>query len=208
MSHSDMIKSLFPTTIYYAPLKKDWKRLNSELLLESNKFAEIDEAGEKWSRKNYPGGYTSYGSISSLHQVSSTFTELEKNLNKHVAEFVKSLEMDINPKELKMTSCWINIMPAQVVHGYHLHPLSVISGTYYVQTPKNCSAIKFEDPRIMSFMASPPRKHNAKIANQRYHSLAPEAGHLVLFESWLKHEVPPNQTDQERISISFNYDWV
>ena len=99
-------------------------------------------------------------------------------------------------------------MPPDVIHTMHFHPLSVISGTYYVQTPKNSSAIKFEDPRMDSFMATPPRKHDAKDANKRHYSLQPQEGHVVLFESWLRHEVPANESNKERISISFNYDWV
>lgn len=204
-----MIKALFPTFVYYAPLKSgSLASLNKDLKFEALKFAEIDEDGQKWSQKNYRGGYTSYGSIANLNKVSSTFEDLEKMLNKHVAKFVKHLEMDINPKELKMTSCWVNIMPTDVIHTMHIHPLSVISGTYYVQTPKNCSAIKFEDPRQEAFMASPPRKHNAKEHNQRFHSLEPKAGNVVLFESWTRHEVPANNVNDERISISFNYGWV
>ncbi|WII71047.1 2OG-Fe(II) oxygenase family protein [Bdellovibrio sp. 22V] len=204
-----MIKTLFPTFVYYAPLKNQGlTQLNKELKEEALKFSEIDEQGQAWSLKNYKGGYTSYGSIAQLHQISTTFELLEKEINKHVRKFVKHLEMDIDPKELKMSSCWINIMPTDVIHTMHLHPLSVISGTYYVQTPKNCSSLKFEDPRLDSFMASPPRKHDAKDINQRYHSLAPQEGHVVLFESWLRHEVPKNNSSKERISISFNYDWV
>ncbi|MGE5085724.1 MAG: 2OG-Fe(II) oxygenase family protein [Bacillota bacterium] len=204
-----MIKTLFPTSIYYAPLKPTGiTQLNKDLKQESLKFSEIDEEGQLWSLKNYKGGYTSYGSIAQMHQVSSTFGDLERDINKHVRKFIKYLEMDINPKELRMTSCWINIMPPNVTHTMHLHPLSVISGTYYVQTPKNCSAIKFEDPRLDSFMATPPRKHDAKDANKRHYSLEPQEGHVVLFESWLRHEVPANESNKERISISFNYDWV
>jgi uncharacterized protein (TIGR02466 family) len=208
-----MIQPLFPTFIYSAPLRSaqalpSLKQLNKELKEESLKFAEIDEAGQLWSKKNYKGGYTSYGSISQLHKVSTTFELLEKEINKHVRKFVKHLEMDINPKELKMSSCWINVMPPQVHHSMHIHPLSVISGTYYVQTPKGCSAIKFEDPRMEAFMASPPRKHDAKVHNQRFHSIAPSEGQVVLFESWTRHEVPKNEAKKERISISFNYDWV
>ncbi|HEX7674252.1 MAG TPA: 2OG-Fe(II) oxygenase family protein [Bdellovibrio sp.] len=204
-----MIKTLFPTFVYYAPLKPSGtSQINKEIKQEALKFSEIDEQGQLWSLKNYKGGYTSYGSIAQLHQVSTTFELLEKEINKHVRKFVKHLEMDIDPKELKMSSCWINIMPTDVIHTMHMHPLSVISGTYYVQTPKNCSSIKFEDPRMDSFMASPPRKHNAKDINQRFYSLKPEAGNVVLFESWLRHEVPRNDSNQERISISFNYDWI
>jgi len=204
-----MIKTLFPTFIYSAPLRtKGIARLNKELKEEAFKFSEIDDQGIEWSEKNYPGGYTSYGSIAQLHQVSTTFELLQKDIDKHVRKFVKHLEMDINPKELKMTSCWINIMPADVNHSMHMHPLSVISGTYYVQTPKNSASIKFEDPRMDAFMASPPRKHDAKDINQRFYSHNPKAGEVVLFESWTRHEVPRNKSKEERISISFNYDWV
>ncbi len=208
-----MIKNLFPTSLYYAPLKASLKgsklnAFNREIAQEAYRFSEIDEDGQKWSEKNYKGGYTSYGSIAQLHNISTTFELLEKDINKHVKSFIKHLEMDIDPKELKMTSCWINIMATDVQHNMHLHPLSVLSGTYYVQTPKKCSAIKFEDPRLASFMATPPRKTNAKESNQRFVSLEPQAGHLVLFESWLRHEVPANDSHDERISVSFNYDWV
>lgn len=204
-----MIKSLFPTDIYYAPLTNDGaKRLNKDLLQESLKFSEIDEAGIEWSIKNYRGGYTSYGSIAHLHQVSTTFEDLKKAIDKHVRKYIKHLEMDVDPKQIQMTSCWINIMPEGAFHTMHIHPLSVISGTYYVQTPKNCSAIKFEDPRMVGFMASPPRAEKAQERNQRFVELKPQAGHVVLFESWMRHEVPQNLSSTERISISFNYDWI
>lgn len=204
-----MIKNLFPSPIYYAPLaSQGLKKLNAELREESLKFSQIDEAGQTWSEKNYRGGYTSYGSIAHLHQVSSTFEELQKHLNRHVRKYIQYLEMDIDPRQIQMRTCWINIMPAGAQHTMHIHPLSVISGTYYVQTPKNCSSIKFEDPRLVGFMASPPRKARAQERNQRFVELKPEAGSLVLFESWMRHEVPQNQASSERISISFNYDWM
>ena len=104
-----------------------------------------------------------------------------------------------------MTDCWVNIMPRHVVHGLHLHPLSTISGTYYVQTPRGCPGIKFEDPRLDRLMASPPRRPDA--VNRPWVVLPAEAGKLVLFESWLRHEVPPNPLNAERISISFNFNW-
>ncbi|MBC7370334.1 MAG: hypothetical protein H7326_02145 [Bdellovibrionaceae bacterium] len=204
-----MIKNLFPSTIYYSPLVGSRpKALNRELLKESLKFREIDDAGREWSKANYRGGYTSYGSIGHLHEVSPTFEQLKSEIDKHVRKYIQHLEMDVNPKQIQMRTCWINIMPKGTSHTSHIHPLSVFSGTYYVQTPKNGSAIKFEDPRMMAFMASPPRKTKAKEQNQRFVELKPETGHVVLFESWMRHEVPVHLADNERISISFNYDWV
>ncbi|RYZ77426.1 MAG: hypothetical protein EOP06_30385, partial [Proteobacteria bacterium] len=150
-----MIKNLFPSTIYFAPLLENGsKGLNRELLKESLKFREIDEAGVEWSKTNYRGGYTSYGSVGHLHQVSPTFETLRTEIDKHVRKYIQHLEMDVSAKSIQMRTCWINIMPVGTSHTSHIHPLSVISGTYYVQTPKNCSAIKFEDPRMTAFMAS------------------------------------------------------
>ena len=150
----------------------------------------------------------SYASMCRLNQMSSTFLDLQKKIDKHVAQYIRALEMNITVKDLMMTTCWVNIMPPGVTHSMHIHPLSVISGTYYLRTPKNCSAIKFEDPRMVNFMASPPRKTKAHRDNQRFVSMPAKEGHLVLFESWMRHEVPPNLSKEPRISISFNYDWI
>jgi uncharacterized protein (TIGR02466 family) len=106
-----------------------------------------------------------------------------------------------------MTDCWVNIMPRQVVHSLHLHPLATISGTYYVYTPRGSAGLKLEDPRLDRYMATPPLKVNARTDRQRWVVLNPGAGSLVLFESWLRHEVPPNPAASPRISISFNYNW-
>jgi uncharacterized protein (TIGR02466 family) len=106
-----------------------------------------------------------------------------------------------------MTDCWINIMPRLVVHSLHLHPLSTISGTYYVRTPRGAPGIKFEDPRLDRFMAAPPRRPDCRTEMQPWVTVPATAGKLVLFESWLRHEVPPNPVAAERVSISFNYGW-
>jgi uncharacterized protein (TIGR02466 family) len=201
-------KALFPTLVYSARLSRvNWRKFNHQLLRECLQLREDDEAGRRWSRKNYPGGYTSYHSAHRMHERSPTFSLLDRNLRRHVAAFVRTLELDMNGRELAMTDCWVNIMPHGVVHSMHLHPLSTISGTYYVQTPKGSAGLKFEDPRLDRFMAAPPRRADARPENQPWSVFEAEAGKLVLFESWLRHEVPPNPATSERISISFNYNW-
>jgi uncharacterized protein (TIGR02466 family) len=139
--------------------------------------------------------------------MSSTFATLEKKINRHVKAYVRALELDMTGRELAMTDCWINIMPQHVVHGLHIHPTSTISGTYYVQTPKGCSGLKFEDPRLDRFMAAPPRKADCRPENRPWITVPAQAGNVALFESWIRHEVPINQRRAERISISFNYSW-
>lgn len=203
------ITAHFPTFIYYEnlfPRKK--KEFTTELLKECYQFKNIDKAGQKWSEKNYPGGYTSYQSISNLHQVSSTFAALEAQIKKHCYKFARHLDYDLKGKELVMTDFWMNIMPHRVIHPMHLHPLSTISGTYYISTPKDTSSISFEDPRLDRFMAQPQRKENHKKQNAYYVNIQPEEGKLVLFESWLRHQVGANPTKKDRVSVSFNYHWA
>jgi uncharacterized protein (TIGR02466 family) len=200
--------TLFPTLVHTARLQRTgWQAFNKRLLHECVQLREDDVAGQHWSKKSYPGGYTSYNSVSRMHQVSPTFAMLERKLNRHVRAFARSLELDLDSRPLTMTDCWVNIMPQQVVHGLHLHPLSTISGTYYVQTPKGSPGIKFEDPRLDRFMAAPPRKADCRPQHRPWFIVPAEAGTMVLFESWLRHEVAPNPVRAERVSISFNYSW-
>jgi len=201
-------QALFPTLVYTARLQQaGWPEFNDRLLRECLQLRDDDAAGRRWSKLNYPGGYTSYNSVARMHQVSPTFAALERKLNRHVKAFARSLELDLEARPLTMTDCWVNVMPQHVVHGLHLHPLATISGTYYVQTPRGSPGIKFEDPRLERFMAAPPRKADCRPENRPWNVLPAEAGKLVLFESWLRHEVAPNPIKRERISISFNYNW-
>lgn len=202
------LHSLFATPVYAARLpSRVAEPLNRQLLREARQLREDDNAGQRWSAANYPGGYTSYGSVHRLHQVSPTLADLQAHLDRHVARFARSLAWDLAGRRLEMTDCWTNIMGKSAVHGLHLHPLASISGTYYVRMPKGASALKFEDPRLDKMMAAPPRRAAARRALRPWVSFPAAAGDLLLFESWLRHEVPPHPVDAERVSVSFNYNW-
>ena len=202
------IHTLFPTFIYTAALQRSGaKAFNRQLLKECQQLRLDDVAGRRWSAKHYPGGYTSYGSVHWLQRISPTFKTLEKKLERHIKAFADTVEWDLEGRELKMTDCWLNIMPKHVVHGLHLHPLSTLSGTYYVHVPAGAPGIKFEDPRLDRFMAAPPRISSAKRETRSWGTFPAMAGQLVLFESWLRHEVVPNRVAADRVSISFNYNW-
>ena len=73
--------------------------------------------------------------------------------------------------------------------------------------PEGTSAIKFEDPRLAMMMAAPPRKKDAPRELQQFVYVRPDVGDVLLWESWLRHEVPMNMAEDERISVSFNYSW-
>lgn len=201
-------QAFFPTLIYQADLQRSGSAAFNRLLLrEIAQLCTDDVAGRRWSAKNYPAGYTSYASLSRLHQISPTFAALERKLTKHVMKYADALALDLDGRKLAMTDCWVNVMPRHAVHGSHLHPLSTISGTYYVQTPRGCAGLKFEDPRLDRYMAAPPRRRDAPAHRQPWVTMPAEAGKVTLFESWLRHDVPPNTQAAERVSISFNYNW-
>lgn len=199
------MKQLFITQVYQKKLKFDLPDLASEIDL----IKKSDHDGQLWSAKNYQRGYTSYSSIDKLHLFSSTFEKLQKKIDVHVDAYLKSLDYQASTKSnLKMTNCWVNIMPAAVQHTAHIHPNAVISGTFYVAVPSGASPLKLEDPRLGFMMNAPQLKATAKLNNQRFVSLAVKPGDLILFESWLRHEVPANASKSPRISVSFNYGWV
>ena len=199
---------LFPTHVYTSTLQRSGSRdLNRRLLQEGRQLRSDDAAGRRWSAKNYRGGYTSYGSCHQLHRMSPTFQNLERRLKRHVKAFAEAVEWDLTGRELTMTDCWLNIMSRNAVHGLHLHPLSTLSGTYYVRVPAGSPGIKFEDPRLDRYMAAPPRSVRARPENRSWVTLPAVAGQVVLFESWLRHEVVCHPTAAERVSVSFNYNW-
>ena len=202
------VRSLFPTLVHVAPLQRGGvAALNRRLLAECLQLRADDVAGRRWSARNYPGGYTSYASQSRMQRISPSFARLERLLARHVRGFARALALDLEGRELVMTDCWVNIMPQGTAHSLHLHPLSTISGTYYVRTPRGAPGLKFEDPRLERFMAAPPRRRDAPPALQPWHTVPARAGQVVLFESWLRHEVMANPAAAERVSISFNYNW-
>ncbi len=202
------ITSLFATRLYHAALSEQGKAPDpSEMEATCLSIADDDEAGQDWCEANGYPGYTSYASLADLGWRMPVFKALVKCLDKHVAAFAKDLDFELGDKKLRLDSLWINILPTGGVHTSHIHPHSVISGTTYVAMPPEASAIKFEDPRLAMMMAAPPRRKKAREELRTFVYVAPAVGDVLLWESWLRHEVPLNMADDERISVSFNYAW-
>ena len=164
-----------------------------------------DEAGARWCAENGYEGYTSYASLDDLPQRVSAFATLTARLDKMAAAFAKRLAWDLTAHTLHLDSLWVNILGEGGGHSGHIHPGSVISGTVYIEMPEGAGAIKFEDPRLGLMQAEPPLQDNAPDAARRFIYRTPEAGTVLLWESWLRHEVMANRSDQARLSISFNY---
>ena len=203
------IRSLFATRLYRAALSDLGAPIDPrEMEASCLSIAEDDEAGQKWCEDNDYPGYTSYASLDDLPWRFPIFADLKAALDAHVAAFARDLEFDLGERKLEMNSLWINILPEGGIHTAHIHPHSVISGTTYVSMPEGTSAIRFEDPRLAMMMVAPPRMSDAREELRSFVTVTPRVGDVLLWESWLRHEVPMNMAEEERISVSFNYGWV
>jgi uncharacterized protein (TIGR02466 family) len=197
-------QDFFVTRIYRAELAGS-ARLNRELEAAALSLAHDDRPGLRWSEKHGYPGYTSYASRDDLVRQFPEFKRLEKSISRHAAAFARELHWEMRGLRPVCDSLWVNVMPEGGSHTSHLHPNSVLSGTYYVTVPEGAGPIVFEDPRLPMLMAAPPRKKSAPRQFKVHVSETPKAGTLLLWESWLRHEVPPNRAAGHRISVSFNY---
>jgi len=190
--------SYFATHIYQAKLPVS---ANADLTKVCLAIAREDLAGRRWAKAHGYRGYTSYASLDDLPRRAPEFAALAARIDPHMRRFARQLQFART--RLKLDSLWLNVMEPGAVHGAHIHPHAAISGTYYVALPKGASAIQFEDPRLPLMMAAPAKRETAR--DKPFVTLAPMPGTLLLWESWLRHDVPQNDARRPRISISFNY---
>ena len=188
-----MTRALFATRLYEADV--DDPPLLGALGHAIRSLAEDDAAGRRWSREHHYPGYTSYASLNDLPKRDPDIAALAKILGKHAVAFARELGWSVRPK---IDSLWVNLLKGGGQHSGHIHPHSVISGTFYVEVPGGSGAIRFEDPRLPLMMAAPQRPGT-------FETIEPRPGLLLLWESWLRHEVLAGSGKGERLSISFNF---
>jgi uncharacterized protein (TIGR02466 family) len=196
------IRTLFATRLYEAELEAP--ELLSDLARSIRCFAEEDQAGRRWSREHRYPGYTSYASLNDLPKRDPAFADLAKLLTRHASIFAKECAFDL-PRKPRLDSLWVNLLKSGGHHSGHIHPNSIISGTLYLEVPHGSGVIRFEDPRLPLMMAAPPRARDAPEGFQSFVTVEPHAGLLLMWESWLRHEVLPGTGRGERLSTSFNF---
>ena len=196
------VRSLFATPVYEGALGD--ARLLDELEQSCLMFAQEDRAGRAWSKQHNYRGYTSYASLNDLPRRDPDFAELAKVLTRHAVTFAEECAFDL-PRKPRLDSLWVNLMKGAGHHSAHIHPHSIISGTLYVEVPEGAGAIRFEDPRLALMMAAPTRLTDAPEEMQSFVTLRPYPGRLLLWESWLRHEVLAGRGRGERLSVSFNF---
>jgi uncharacterized protein (TIGR02466 family) len=189
------VRSLFATRLYEAEIGDD--ALLADLAHSIRSLAEDDEAGRRWSREHRYAGYTSYASLNDLPRRDPAFAQLAKLLTRQASTFAEECAFEL-PRKPRLDSLWANLLRGGGHHSGHIHPHSIFSGTLYVEVAKGSGAIRFEDPRLSLMMAAPPREGT-------FVTVPPRSGLLLLWESWLRHEVLVGTGKGERLSISFNF---
>ena len=200
------LRPLFVTHVYEASLASvsGFADFNADLADACRMLAVEDGAGRAWCRANGYRGYTSSGSLTDLPQRLPEFAELKKHLDRHALAYARALNFDLARKP-RLDNLWVNILKPGGGHTGHIHPHAFLSGTVYVEVPDGASALKLEDPRLAMMMARPGVTPDAPEAEQPFIYLAPGPGTILMWESWLRHEVPANAAKSERISVSFNF---
>jgi|TARA_B100001939_G_scaffold342246_1_gene353114 uncharacterized protein (TIGR02466 family) len=127
------------------------------------------------------------------------FKNIKTFLSESVDKFTKNV---LNSKQrLVITQCWANRNPKGSKHHEHVHPNSIISGVMYFQMNEKLPPIQFAKS-IQDGVKLDPIKYNH--VNAESFMLPCKPGELILFPSSLKHSVPINVGDEDRISVSFN----
>lgn len=196
------MRRLFVTQLYEAHI--DDTALLIELARSIRSLADDDQAGRRWSKEHRYAGYTSYASLNDLPRRDPAFADIAKLLRSHSAKYADACAFDLSHKP-KLDSLWVNLLKSGGHHSGHIHPKSIISGTLYVEVPAGSGAIRFEDPRLPLMMAAPSRRSAAPEELRPFVAVTPRPGLLLMWESWLRHEVVPGTGKGERLSISFNF---
>ena len=184
-------EGFFPTLIHGKDVKLDNQQLANDIIAWSKQ--------DKGVLKTNMNGWHSQTNMHEMPQ----FKLLVDELFKMQYEIYKQEWLDRDPK---IGNMWANINYPGGYNRPHVHPNSLYSGVYYVKTPPNCGKIAFSDPRPGVQLKMPIRKEGRppKHLWREVHLDAVE-GRIIMFPAWLWHGVEPNQSNDIRISVSFNF---
>lgn len=200
------IVQCFPTTILEARIT-DYENINQILKKElvemfddplvqkralSHEWEDFKLNGEK--HKTGYSNFTIDGNLIKKENFKFFFDHIEKLITSFFAELNYF-------DRWHFVNSWSAVYPTGAWVPLHDHKVMEWSGAYYVSAPQNCGDIKFTDPREYALVNEPPM--TLYRGNQK-HQITPQDGTLLLFPGYLKHETLPNQSQEDRIIISFN----
>ena len=183
----------FPTPIYIADIKHP--TLNQELERDIINWSNENKGVV---RTNIKGWHSS----TNMHELPEY-----QNLVRMLYECQKTIyQQEHYESEPFLGNMWANINPPGGMNRAHQHPNSLWSGVYWIKTPKNCGHLKIDDPRSAAAMVRPKQKEGSMPSRLfRETHYEPIAGRCIMFPSWLMHCVDPNESNDIRISVSFNF---
>ena len=152
--------------------------------------------GVEWKQQVANGNFKTKDSYLTKHESLKGITSFFKEC---IDDYCNTI---INSNQrLVITQLWGNRNPKGSKHHEHVHPNSIISGVFYLR----------QDPKLPPIQFSKSNQHAIKLDPRKYNTYNAEtfllpctSGELILFPSNLKHSVPTNQGEEERISLSFN----
>ena len=182
---------MWPTPYWHTMI---WDFMRSERSISFNEdftgWIQGQMEKNKSVKKSNRGGWQS-----ELYKPEGEFEPLVKEIK----EFCSHLPLDI--KEILVPQLWVNVNKRGDWNTIHQHGSYHLAGTYYVKVPKDSARLVFRDPRSSAisnlFMVNRFDKGEFKNVNLM-------EGLLMIWPSYLDHFVEPSQTDEERISISFD----
>ena len=179
---------LFPTTVslFHNTLEEEYIDSMVKHIMDSSKVGRQ----KNWQSENDP----------QLHKHPKY-----KALGDKVLELSKVYLDDLKYEYEKhhITSMWSNILKPGEYHSPHTHSNNLVSGVFYLQSKDDSPAITFVDPRPQSGVIQPQSKEYNVFNSSQYYYPA-RVNTTILFPSWLQHYVPVNNSNDNRISISFN----
>ena len=183
----------FPTPIYIADIKHP--TLNQELERDIIAWSKQDKG---IVRTNVQGWH----STTNMHELPQ-FKKLVDMLYECQRTVYQQEHYESEPF---LGNMWANINPPGGMNRAHQHPNSLWSGVYYIKAPKNSGHLKIDDPRASAALSRPRQKSNnlpPRLYRETHYE--PIAGRCIMFPSWLMHCVDPNNSNDIRISLSFNF---
>ena len=187
-----MIKEgFFPTIIYAEDFKLDTNKIAQDII--------------QWSRQDSGVTKTNvngWHSETNMHEKS----EYKPLVNELFRMAHQIFDEEWLEREPFLGNMWANINPFGGYNKPHVHPNALFSGVYYIKTPPNCGRLVCQDPRPGIQTCMPTRKKGQPPKHLwRDVHLQPQENRAIIFPAWLWHSVEPNQSNENRISVSFNF---
>jgi len=159
------------------------------------------------NQKNYEGGFTTYYNRPDVDKISH-MNGLRQAIYSVAVHYADEADYELN-KDKCSVDLWVNVMKQGGYQPQHNHPRSTFSGVFYSLVSEKTSPLVFLNPTNLLRMHDPQPKQNQQTPfTAGNYMLQPKQGFLYLWPSWLEHFVPEMETDQDRISFSFNIDFL